>query len=116
MQRKYSSGKTKYESEVNRRDLKQEILSMADIQELVLTFLESLSDNALRFNRTREISSCSDWHDLLNDFRFEVIPLTLTKASAFMLFQQYPLPCPTPALTFTLELLVKVTIFNVENS
>ena len=43
-----------YESEVKRRDLKQEIFSMADIQELVLTFLESLSHNALCFNRKCE--------------------------------------------------------------
>ena len=43
-----------YESGVKRRDLKQEIFSMAGIQELVLTFLDSLSHDALRFNRKRE--------------------------------------------------------------
>ena len=43
-----------YESGVKRRDLKQEIFSMAGIQELVLTFLDSLSHDALLFNRKRE--------------------------------------------------------------
>ena len=43
-----------YESEVNIHDLKQEMFSMADIQELAITFLESLSHNVLRFNRKRE--------------------------------------------------------------
>ena len=48
------SGIMQYESGVKRRDLKQEIFSMAGIQELVLTFLDSLSHDALRFNRKRE--------------------------------------------------------------
>ena len=43
-----------YESGVKRRDLKQEIFSMAGIQELVLTFLDSLSHDTLRFNWKRE--------------------------------------------------------------
>ena len=43
-----------YESGVKRRDLKPEIFSMAGIQELVLTFLDRLSHDALRFNRKRE--------------------------------------------------------------
>ena len=43
-----------YESGVKRRNLKQETFSMASIQELVLTFLDSLSHDALRFNRKRE--------------------------------------------------------------
>ena len=46
--------KMQYESGVKRCDLKQEIFSMAGIQELVLTFLDSLSHDALRFNRKRE--------------------------------------------------------------
>ena len=43
-----------YELGVKTRDLKQEIFSMAGIQELVLTFLDSLSHDALRFNRKHE--------------------------------------------------------------
>ena len=56
-----------YESGVKRRDLKPEIFSMAGIQELVLTFLDRLSHDALRFNRKREaldarIQTTICWH------------------------------------------------------
>ena len=58
-----------YESGVKRRDQKQEIFSMAGIQELVFTFLDSLSHDALRFNRKREtldarIGGLINWHGL----------------------------------------------------
>ena len=52
---KYSNGKTRHKVEANRREAETNIHAVtAEIRELVLTFLERLSHNALPKNRKRE--------------------------------------------------------------